>query len=76
MCNLYSMTTNQEVITGLFKVSHNRAATIEPQPAIFPGSNAPVVRRADDGEREQLPLSWGFVFVAKRQGTEARHQLP
>jgi putative SOS response-associated peptidase YedK len=65
MCNLYSMTTNQEAITGLFKVSHNRAATIEPQSAIFPGGNAPVVRRAADGERELLPLSWGFVLLMK-----------
>jgi putative SOS response-associated peptidase YedK len=65
MCNLYSMTTNHEAIINLFKVSHNRASPIEPQPAIFPGGNAPVVRRAADGERELLPLSWGFVLLLK-----------
>lgn len=65
MCNLYSMTTNHEAILRLFKVSHNRASPIEAQPAIFPGGNAPIVRRAGDGERELLPLSWGFVLLLK-----------
>ncbi|MGI9475363.1 MAG: SOS response-associated peptidase [Hyphomicrobiaceae bacterium] len=65
MCNLYSMTTNHEAILRLFKVSHNRASPIEPQAAIFPGGQAPVVRRADDGERELLALSWGFVLLLK-----------
>lgn len=33
-----------------------------PQPAIFPGFTAPVVRKAADGERELVNMSWGFVF--------------
>lgn len=65
MCNLYSMTTNHEAIIRLFKVSHNRASMIEPQSAIFPGGRAPVVRCAEDGARELLPLSWGFVLSLK-----------
>jgi putative SOS response-associated peptidase YedK len=65
MCNLYSMTSNHEAILNLFKVSHNRASPVEPLSAIFPGGNAPVVRRAEDGERELLPLSWGFVLLLK-----------
>lgn len=59
------MTSNHEAIINLFKVSHNRAAAVEPQPAIFPGGNAPVVRRADDGARELLFMSWGFVLLLK-----------
>lgn len=59
------MTTNHEAITRLFRVSHNRAAPIEPQSAIFPGGIAPVVRCAADGEREILQLSWGFVLLMK-----------
>lgn len=59
------MTTNHEAMINLFKVSHNRAVNIEPQPAIFPGGNAPIVRLAEDGDRELLLLSWGFVLLMK-----------
>ncbi|MBS0240352.1 MAG: SOS response-associated peptidase family protein [Proteobacteria bacterium] len=62
MCNLYSQTRNVEAIRRLFRISDNRATRIHPQPAIFPGWNAPVVRRADDGERELVTMSWGFVL--------------
>jgi putative SOS response-associated peptidase YedK len=62
MCNLYSQTKAVEAVRRLFRVSSNRAAAIEPQDAIFPGRMALVVRRAEDGERELLELSWGFVL--------------
>ena len=65
MCNLYSMTRNREAILRLFRVSQNRATSIEPRDAIFPGHSAPVVRQADDGERELVNLSWGFVLPQK-----------
>ena len=65
MCNLYSMTANREAIISLFKVSDNRAAAIEPKPAIFPSNDAPVVRCAADGARELVELSWGFVLTMK-----------
>ena len=65
MCNLYSMTRNREAILRLFRVSHNRAATYEPRDAIFPGYQAPVVRKAADGERELVVLNWGFVLLQK-----------
>jgi putative SOS response-associated peptidase YedK len=65
MCNLYSMTRNREAILRLFRVSHNRAAAYEPQSAIFPGYQAPVVRKAADGERELVVLNWGFVLLQK-----------
>ena len=45
MCNLYSMTRSREAMLRLFRVSDNRAAAIEPRPAIFPGYVAPVVRQ-------------------------------
>lgn len=60
MCNLYSMTANRAAILRLFGISHNRAADYAPQPAIFPGGLAPVIRRAGDGERELVVMSWGF----------------
>ena len=63
MCNLYSVTTNAQAVLRLFRVSHNRAATFDPLPAIFPGYAAPVVRQAEDGERELVMLSWGFILL-------------
>ncbi len=67
MCNLYSQTRNVEAIRRLFKVSHNRAASIEPQPAIFPGWNGSVIRKAADGERELVTMSWGFVLLQPKK---------
>jgi putative SOS response-associated peptidase YedK len=65
MCNLYSQTKAREAMIRMFRVSDNRAAAFTPQPAIFPGHEAPVVRLADDGEREVAILSWGFVLPQK-----------
>ena len=62
MCNLYSLTRNVDAIRDLFRVPHNRAASFEPLPAIFPGHNAPVIRPSADGEREMVMMSWGFVL--------------
>lgn len=65
MCNLYSMTQAREAMLRLFRVGDNRAASIEPKPAIFPGYVAPIVRKADDGARELVKLNWGFVLLQK-----------
>jgi len=59
------MTRNRDAIIRLFRVSHNRAAAFEPQSAIFPGGSAPIVRRAEDGERELVVMSWGFPLLQK-----------
>ena len=40
-------------------------AGLEPLTAIFPGHSAPIVRFADDGEREQVNLSWGFPLLRR-----------
>ena len=65
MCNLYSMTATRDAIIRLFRVGHNRAAAFDPVSAIFPGHTAPVVRLADDGDRELVMMSWGFVLPQK-----------
>lgn len=70
MCNLYSLTKSKEAIARLFRVPHNRTADFSPLPAIFPGHMAPVVRVTADGDRELLPLSWGFVLL--QQGKAPR----
>jgi putative SOS response-associated peptidase YedK len=76
MCNLYSMTRNREAILRLFRISDNRAPIIDPQPAIFPGYTAPVIRRNADGECELVQMSWGFVLLqdgkAPRRVTNVR----
>ncbi|MBS0252411.1 MAG: SOS response-associated peptidase family protein [Proteobacteria bacterium] len=76
MCNLYSLTRNVEAIRRLFRLGHNRATEVKPQSAIFPGYTAPVIRRAEDGERELVQMSWGFVLLqdgkAPRRVTNVR----
>ena len=42
-----------------------RKVWFEPRDAIFPGNQAPVVRKAADGERELAVLNWGFVLLQK-----------
>lgn len=70
MCNLYSMTRAPEAVRRLFRVSDNRAAAFKPLDAIFPGYEAPIVRAAEDGERELLMMHWGFVLL--QQGKAPR----
>lgn len=49
MCNLYSMTTNQQAIRNLFAVSRDSTGNLPPMPGIFPDFMAPVVRNAEGG---------------------------
>ena len=58
------MTAAREAVLRLFKVDHNRTAVFEPLPAIFSGHVAPVVRPTADGDRELVPMSWGFVLLS------------
>ena len=62
MCNLYSLNKKRDMVARFFRISDNRATMFEPKDAIFPGHTAPVIRLADDGERELLTMSWGFVL--------------
>lgn len=71
MCTLYSNTTNREQIRNLFRVSDNRAAAVEPKAAILPSDVAPVVRLAEDGERELVNMSWALsVAIPARRPEE------
>ena len=63
MCNLYSLHTTREEIGKWLKVSQNRMAHFPEQVTMFPGREAPVVRLAEDGERELVNMSWGFVLL-------------
>jgi putative SOS response-associated peptidase YedK len=59
MCNLYSMTTNQQAIRNLFKATWDTAGNLPPLPAIFPVHVAPIVRSHAD-QRELTMARWGM----------------
>lgn len=59
MCNLYSMTKNQDAIRKLFGVTRDSVGNLPPMPGIFPNRMAPIVRNAD-GERELAMVRWGM----------------
>ena len=64
MCNLYRNYSSLEEIRRLFRVNrvHPSAGNLAPQSEIYPGYEAPVIRLADDGERELVMMTWGFVL--------------
>lgn len=57
------MTRSRVEVAKWFRVSDNHATLFEPIDAIFPGYVAPVVRSADDGERELVTMNWGFILL-------------
>jgi hypothetical protein len=46
MCNLCSITTNQEAIRALFRVINRYVGNLPPMPGVFPDYPAPVVKRS------------------------------
>jgi putative SOS response-associated peptidase YedK len=69
VCNLYSVTTNQEAIRRLFRVGRDLTGNLPPLPGIFPDYMAPVVRVAADGERELTMMRWGMPCPPQFGGT-------
>ncbi|MHA3980877.1 SOS response-associated peptidase [Halovulum sp. GXIMD14794] len=71
MCNLYSATTAQQAMRQLFSVApgRDRLGNFEPLPAIYPNYDGPVVRKAEDGERELVSLAWGFRTTNRSKKT-------
>jgi putative SOS response-associated peptidase YedK len=59
MCNLYSITTNQEAIIRLFRQVNRYVGNLAPIPGVFPDYPAPVIRYAADG-RELTMMRWGM----------------
>jgi putative SOS response-associated peptidase YedK len=58
MCNLYSITTNQEAISRLFRVVDRYVCNLGPMPGVFPDYPAPMIRNSED-EREMAMMRWG-----------------
>ena len=59
MCNLYSITTNQEAIGALFRVVNCYVGNLAPMPGVFPDYPAPVIRNTDTGTELTL-MHWGM----------------
>ncbi len=59
MCNLYTLTTNQQAIRDLVEVTHDSLGNLEPVLDVYPDRPAPVVRNVE-GERELARLTWGM----------------
>jgi len=60
MCNLYSITTNQEAIIHLFRVINRYVGNLAPMPGVFPNYPAPAIRNADTTGSEMVLMRWGM----------------
>lgn len=60
MCNLYSQTKGQQAIRDLARAARDLTGNLPPLPGIFPDYAAPIVRTAEDGERELAMVRWGM----------------
>jgi putative SOS response-associated peptidase YedK len=58
MCNLYSNTTTQEAMRGLFKGLSDRVGNLGPG-KFYPDQLAPIIRHSDDG-LELVTVRWGM----------------
>lgn len=59
MCNLYSVTTNQNALRALVKAFYDRLGNMPPLPGIYPDYYAPIVR-GNDANRELALARWGL----------------
>ena len=64
MCNLYSMTTNQEAIRNMFGVKVDNTGNMPAQPGVYPDYAAPIVRNGAAG-RELTMARWGMPTPPK-----------
>ena len=61
MCNLYSITTNQEAMRRLFRKVNRYVGNLAPMTGVFPDYPAPVIRNTDQDEgRELILMRWGM----------------
>jgi hypothetical protein len=57
MCNLYSITSNQEAIRALFRKVNRYVGNLAPMPGVLPDYPAPVIRTTDEGEGRERVVS-------------------
>lgn len=71
MCNLYSITKNQDAMRRLFAITRDSLGNMPPLPAVFPDGLAPVVRIAA-GDRELVTMRWGMPGPPQFGGAPVR----
>jgi putative SOS response-associated peptidase YedK len=64
MCNLYSLTTNQDAIRQMFAVEIDNTGNLPSLPGIYPNYAAPIVRNTPAG-RELAMARWGMPTQPK-----------
>jgi putative SOS response-associated peptidase YedK len=67
MCNLYSITQNQEAIRRLFNVPIDSTGNLPSMPGVFLDYEAPVIR-THDTQRELIKMRWGMPPPLKSPG--------
>lgn len=69
MCNLYSMTRNQDAIRRLFAIDKDSTGNLPSMPCLFPDYPAPIVRNVD-GSEELMLARWGMAFSSLSSSRE------
>ena len=64
LCNLYSITKNQDAIRQLFGVTKDSAGNLAPLPGVFPDYPAPIIR-SNGADRELTMARWGMPTSQK-----------
>jgi len=64
MCNLYSVTTNQDAMRSLFRIDVDSTGNLSPLPGVYPDYAAPIVRNSAAG-RELAMARWGMPTPPK-----------
>ena len=60
MCNLYSITKGPQAIRDFTRAMRDTTGNLPPIPGVFPDYAAPIVRNAEDEERELMMARWGM----------------
>lgn len=72
MCNLYSVTTNQQAIREIAGALTDDTGNLPPMPGVYPDYAAPIVRNGSNG-RELVRARWGMpspAFALKGRKTD------
>jgi len=56
MCNLYSVTTNQEAMRRIFRFDVDLTGNLPSLPGVFPDTMAPIVRNGAGGREIAMAL--------------------
>ena len=76
MCNLYSMTATVDELRRIFGPFEGDTHNLPPFDEIYPGHQAPVLRRKDGGGLALEMMKWGFpgpVLAGSRPVTNVRN---